>query len=78
MHDLLLVRRRLADAARSRAASRLFCIAAELKIARLADHVAAGTMTIAAAHEIALAADTAAHSVADVSPLELPHDRVSL
>jgi hypothetical protein len=75
MTDLDTIRRRLADAGRSRTASRLFCIAAELKILRLADHVAAGTMTLANACEIALAAEAAAHLVADVQPPENPNDR---
>ena len=75
MSDLDTVRRRLADAARARTASRLFCIAAELTVARLAAHVAAGTMTpteaLAEAHE----AEAAAMRIRHVSNPECSRDR---
>ena len=78
MEALDTIRRRLADAARSRTANGLLCIAADLTCRRLADHVAAGTMTADDALAVALAAEDAAHSVAHVSRLEIPHDRASL
>lgn len=81
MHDLLLVRRRLADAARLRTASALFLSAAGVHVARLAAHAAAGRMPLADALAAALAAEAAALSIPHVSPLECPayeRHRISL
>lgn len=78
MHDLALVRARLGDAARFRTGNSLLLVAADLTVRRLIGHVAAGTMTPAAALAVALAAENAALSVDHVSPPECPHDRARI
>lgn len=78
MHDLLLVRRRLADAAGLRTASALFLSAAGVHVARLAALAAAGRMPLPDAIAAALVAEAAALSVPNVMPLEAHDDRVSL
>lgn len=80
MTDLDTVRRRLADAARARAANRLFCIAADLTITRLAAHVAAGTMPPADALAEAHDAEAAAMRTRHVNNPEHRHaaSRISL